>query len=68
MLMCREATRLMSLKLDRALTFKERTALRFHLSICSACRACARQFDLLHHVGDHHPATPTHREDKQHDT
>ncbi|WP_243470364.1 zf-HC2 domain-containing protein [Vreelandella lionensis] len=36
----------MSLKLDRALTFKERTALRFHLSICSACRACARQFTL----------------------
>ncbi|HAZ99627.1 zf-HC2 domain-containing protein [Halomonas sp. CnH100-B] len=58
MLMCREATRLMSLKLDRKLTFKERTALRVHLSICSACRACARQFDLMHDLGHRHPAAP----------
>ncbi|MFU1519623.1 zf-HC2 domain-containing protein [Vreelandella alkaliphila] len=58
MLMCREATRLMSLKQDRALTFRERTALRIHLSMCSACRACARQFDLLHKIGEHHPAAP----------
>ncbi|WP_267900592.1 zf-HC2 domain-containing protein [Vreelandella sp. 21] len=56
--MCREATRLMSLKQDRALTFRERTALRIHLSMCSACRACARQFDLLHKIGEHHPAAP----------
>ncbi|PAU71569.1 zf-HC2 domain-containing protein [Vreelandella alkaliphila] len=58
MLMCREATRLMSLKQDRALTFRERTALRIHLSMCSACRACVRQFDLLHKIGEHHPAAP----------
>lgn len=58
MLMCREATRLMSLKQDRALTFRERTALRIHLSMCSACRACARQFDLLHKIGEHHPTAP----------
>lgn len=58
MLMCREATRLMSLKQDRALTFRERTALRIHLSMCSACRACGRQFDLLHKIGEHHPAAP----------
>ncbi|CAH1043546.1 zf-HC2 domain-containing protein [Halomonas sp. TD01] len=57
MLMCREATRLMSFKQDRALTFRERAALRIHLSMCSACRACARQFDLLHTIGSHHPTT-----------
>lgn len=56
MIMCRKATRLMSLKQDRALTFLEKTALRFHLSMCGACRACARQFDLLHTMGEHHPA------------
>lgn len=56
MLMCREATRLMSLKQDRVLTLREKTALRFHLSMCGACRACARQFDLLHAIGEHHPA------------
>lgn len=56
MLMCREATHLMSLKQDRTLTLRERAALRFHLSMCGACRACARQFDLLHTIGKHHPA------------
>ncbi len=63
MLMCREATRLMSLKQDRALTFRERTVLRIHLSMCSACRACARQFDLLHKIGEHHPAVPKNSTD-----
>ncbi|MEA2117052.1 zf-HC2 domain-containing protein [Halovibrio sp. HP20-50] len=56
MIMCREATRLMSLKQDKVLSFRERAALRFHLSMCGACRACARQFDLLHTIGEHHPA------------
>ncbi|MGM0858067.1 MAG: zf-HC2 domain-containing protein [Pseudomonadota bacterium] len=56
MLMCREATRLMSLKQDRSLTLRESAALRFHMSMCGACRACARQFDLLHTIGEHHPA------------
>ncbi|MGM0544982.1 MAG: zf-HC2 domain-containing protein [Pseudomonadota bacterium] len=68
MIMCREATRLMSLKQDRALTLRERASLRFHLSMCGACRACARQFDLLHAIGDHHPAalkTPPTSDGKQ---
>ncbi|UXZ54806.1 zf-HC2 domain-containing protein [Halomonas sp. 7T] len=56
MIMCREATRLMSLKQDRTLTFREKASLGFHLSMCGACRACARQFDLLHKIGRHHPA------------
>ncbi|UYV20068.1 zf-HC2 domain-containing protein [Halomonas qaidamensis] len=58
MIMCREATRLMSLKQDRTLTFRENTALRFHLSMCGACRACMRQFDLLHKIASHHPSLP----------
>ncbi|WP_404343199.1 zf-HC2 domain-containing protein [Vreelandella venusta] len=66
MLMCREATRLMSLKLDRKLTFRERTALRVHLTMCGACRACMRQFDLLHSVGSRHPAAPTQPGEDQH--
>jgi hypothetical protein len=48
MLMCNEATHLMSLKQDRPLTFQERLALRLHLSMCQACRECDRQFTLLH--------------------
>ena len=50
MLMCREATRLMSLKQDKILTLREKMALRLHLSMC-------RQFDLLHNISDHHPAS-----------
>lgn len=57
MLMCREATGLMSLKQDRTLSVREKMALRIHLSMCRACRTCARQFDLLHQVGNHHPAS-----------
>ncbi|WP_444985017.1 zf-HC2 domain-containing protein [Halomonas mongoliensis] len=51
MMMCKGATRLMSLKQDRRLTFQERLSLRLHLSMCGACRQCDRQFTLLHRVG-----------------
>ncbi|WP_404475255.1 zf-HC2 domain-containing protein [Vreelandella venusta] len=56
--MCREATKLMSLKQDRTLSFRERASLRFHLSMCGACRTCARQFDLLHKIGSYQPVLP----------
>ncbi|WP_302139326.1 zf-HC2 domain-containing protein [Halomonas alkalicola] len=52
MMMCKGATRLMSLKQDRRLTFQERISLRLHLSMCGACRQCDRQFALLHRVGE----------------
>ena len=51
MMMCKQATRLMSLKQDRPLTFQERLSLRLHLSMCGACRECDRQFTLLHEAG-----------------
>lgn len=51
MLMCKGATRLMSLKQDRALSFQERLSLKLHLSMCGACRECDRQFTLLHQAG-----------------
>ncbi|WP_306420901.1 zf-HC2 domain-containing protein [Vreelandella neptunia] len=57
MLMCREATGLMSLKLEKALSLREKIALKVHLSICPACRHCVRQFDLLHKIGNRHPAS-----------
>jgi predicted anti-sigma-YlaC factor YlaD len=53
MMMCKEATRLMSLRQDRPLKFRERLSLRLHLSMCSACRECDRQFELLHKAGQH---------------
>ncbi len=51
MMMCKQATRLMSLKRDRPLRLRERLSLRLHLAMCDACRECDRQFDLLHRVG-----------------
>lgn len=48
MMMCKEASRLMSLKHERSLTFQEKMSLRFHLSMCGACRQCDKQFTLLH--------------------
>lgn len=53
MMMCKEATRLMSLRQDRPLDFQERLSLRLHLAMCGACRECNRQFTLLHSVGRH---------------
>ena len=46
-LSCREASRLMSAKLDRDLSTLERIGLRLHLSICDACPKVIRQFDLM---------------------
>ncbi|MBZ9539617.1 zf-HC2 domain-containing protein [Modicisalibacter tunisiensis] len=51
MLMCREATRLMSKRLDTSLSFQERMSLKFHLAMCGACRNCNQQFQLLHGLG-----------------
>ena len=44
---CREATRLMTERMDRQLTFVERAGLRFHLAICHACPRIARQMDIM---------------------
>lgn len=64
MMMCKKATRLMSLKQDRPITFQERLSLKLHLSMCSACRECDRQFTLLHGVGRHFgPDNATDKDD-----
>lgn len=57
MIMCREATKLMSLKLDRSLTRREQLQLRLHTFMCSPCRRCESQFELLHDLGDKLPDT-----------
>ncbi|HEY8070061.1 MAG TPA: zf-HC2 domain-containing protein, partial [Burkholderiales bacterium] len=38
MLSCKETSRLLSQREDRALGFGERVALRVHLAICDGCR------------------------------
>lgn len=47
MLSCREVTRLVSQRQDRALTLGERVALRLHFAICEGCRSVNKQIDFL---------------------
>jgi len=47
MLSCKEVTRLVSQRQDRALGLGERVALRLHLAICEGCRNVNTQFDFL---------------------
>ncbi|MCH4562405.1 zf-HC2 domain-containing protein [Halomonas sp. EGI 63088] len=53
MMMCKEATRLMSRQLDAPLTFQEKLSLKLHLAMCDACTRCNQQFRLLHQAGKH---------------
>ena len=46
-LTCKEASRLISLGLDRELSLAQRTALRLHLTLCNACTNVKAQFDFL---------------------
>ena len=46
-LSCRQASRLITARLDRELDVFERVALRLHLSICDACPIVVRQFETL---------------------
>jgi len=63
MMMCRRATELMSQRLDRPLTWRERLSLRYHLALCGACRQCNRQFGLLHKAGKRFMSGSRHEDD-----
>jgi Putative zinc-finger len=47
MLNCKEASRLISQRQDRALTVGERLSLRTHFAICAACVRVSEQVDFL---------------------
>ncbi|MDZ4783284.1 MAG: zf-HC2 domain-containing protein [Planctomycetia bacterium] len=47
MLSCKQATQLISEALDRKLSLGQRVGLRFHVMMCSACRAYRRQLVVL---------------------
>ncbi len=46
-LSCRQASRLITARLDRPLGPLERIALSMHLKICDACPIVVRQLDLM---------------------
>ena len=55
---CRQASRLMSLKMDQELTFLQRMTLRVHLSMCDGCNVLTRQLDVLRKVARSSPDSP----------
>jgi hypothetical protein len=44
---CKEASRLLSQREDRALAFADRIKLALHLSVCIACSRFARQLAIM---------------------
>ena len=47
MLDCRQATALMSQRMDRKLGLAERMGLKLHLMMCGGCRNFGRQMNFL---------------------
>lgn len=52
---CREASRLQSEGLGRALPLAQRLGLRIHLLLCQWCRRYGKQIRFLHHSLRAHP-------------
>jgi Putative zinc-finger len=52
---CKEASRLISAGLDRDLDLGQRTTLRLHLLICTACSRVKAQFAFLHRAAPDYP-------------
>ena len=51
MLNCHEATKLLSDRMERALTRRQRLALTLHVMLCNACRNCGKQMEFLRRAG-----------------
>ena len=47
MISCEKAAKLICEGLDRPLSFRERVQLRFHVTMCSACKAFQKQNEAL---------------------
>lgn len=50
MLTCKQASQLVSISLDRPLSWSERLQLKLHLLLCNACRRFNQQLQMLRAV------------------
>ncbi|MBJ7536130.1 zf-HC2 domain-containing protein [Marinomonas transparens] len=50
MMKCKEATQLLSEKLDRPLATKEKVSLAMHTAICSPCRQFGKQMEEMREI------------------
>ncbi len=64
MMSCHQATRLISESRERALTLREKLALRFHQSICAGCRRFDGQVEFLRRASRHFSGSPNSRSDQ----
>ncbi len=62
MLNCKQATRLVSQRLEHKLSLGQRLGLKLHLIICHLCRNYARQLRFLHRIA---PAIDAHIEGQE---
>lgn len=63
MMKCTEATQLLSEKLERPLSTKEKVNLGVHTAMCPACRRFGKQMQMLRTISQHYVKNGT--EDKQ---
>ncbi len=54
MLTCKDATQLMSKRLDEPLSFFERFGLKFHLAMCYLCRRANKQMTFIKYASHEH--------------
>ncbi len=64
MLTCKDASRLASEKLDRALSLRERLSLRMHLWMCVNCHRFERQIGMIRKLL-HQPVDPSYETEKE---
>ncbi len=50
MINCKQATQLLSEKLDRNLSIREKISLKMHITVCSACRKFGHQMADLRYI------------------
>ena len=50
MIKCKQATQMLSEKLDRPLSAKEKVLLTLHTSICSPCRQFGEQMKIMREI------------------
>ncbi|AEF53262.1 zf-HC2 domain-containing protein [Marinomonas posidonica] len=58
MMNCKEATQLLSEKLDRPLATKEKVLLGVHTAICSSCKQFGKQMEDLRTISKHYTKLP----------
>lgn len=51
---CKDISELLSESMDRPLTWRERLALRVHLSMCRSCSGFQKNLQFLHKAAERH--------------